>query len=261
MEYFSGILRFLSESFSFANERLFDEDFRLILKYFYFLGFHRPVPSMKSSIYCFIVFAFVPMSHLLGELQNAVMSMKKGNLQKFLISTTYTAFMISTAVQVINFIAKERQIIQLIKAFQTMHESEDEKLIGVYKKKCYKLVKLYSLYLTSAMTTVVVLTLLGYNIFKLATPTLFDGFAEGSLYFPLLFVNIFQVYIVAISTSSSDLLHVLLMIRAGANFELLSEKIRCSTEGDDFVKNEEILVACIKYHHRIIRYVHCARGH
>lgn len=244
------IYRNFGKPFNSPNELIFDDDFRLVLYFFRLFGFS---PSTKSYLFGIAVFAFVPISYLLGELQDVIISFKVGNTQRFLISTTYSSFLISSTVQVLTFVLKERDILHLIKALQTLHQSEDEKPMSIYRTRCYQLVKYYTLYLIASMTMVVILTLSGYNIFKLATPTLFDDFAEGSFYVPLLIVNIIQMYIVALITSSSDLLHVLFMIRAGANFEMLSEKLRLCARSDETETNDKNLILCVVYHQNIIK--------
>lgn len=247
------VKRYFTSLFSHGNHLMFDDDFRLILQCFYLCGFFRPDPSMQRNVYGLTIIIFGPMSYIFGALREAATSFSMKEIQRSLICISYAVFQISTLTQVLTFVAKEKSIIESFKSFQSMHGRRNSDFIAVYCKKMYKLTKFYTIYLAAIMTLIIILFFLDFKVFKFIIPTFYDDYAEGNLYFPLLGINIISIYMTVITMSSTDLIHVICMVRAGANLEALNDQLLCCTDSEDLSTNEKNLVCCIRYHQKITK--------
>lgn len=252
MESFKKIQEILSPANFPSENYLFDEDFRELLEIYYFLGFYRPKRSISRDIYGIISFLLVVLSFLLGMIKEALESIYQGHLQRSLFCVASMCLNISIPTQIITFVVNEFAIIEMIKAIQSIHDEQDEKALEYYRKKCRQLVKFYKVYCNIALVFLVSLYLCGYKIFMFLLPAIYDNFAEGWLFYPLLITNILQIYFIALCLLVSDLIHILCMIRTGAYFGILSERLRRCTDSDELSENEKKLNACVKYHQRII---------
>lgn len=256
MEYFKkvrGILsRLFSSLFVYANDELFDEDFRQVLQIFYFFGVYRPVPSTPRSVYGIGSIVIVLIGHLLGMLLGAYRNLNRGQLQECLICFGLFGLLIVIMIQVITLMTKKNEIIAMIKAFHSLHCAEGEATMTYYQNKSCMIVKIYRTSIEVATSTLVICHLCGYKSFRLVMPSLLEVYADGSLYYPLLIVNIIHMYFFVLFVVATDLLHVQCVVRAGANYKILSEKLRHSTNSEDLNENEDQLNACVKYHQRIV---------
>lgn len=255
MEYLRKIRELLTTTFInlfiYPNDEMFDEDFRQILQILFCFGFYRPVPSTKRAIYGVVSFVLSFISYLLGLWKDVIESILEGDKQSIIICVAYFALGQSIVVQMVTFLTKKSQILSMITEVHSIHKGEKDEPIVTYRNKSSKVVKFYKIYLTIVVTVVAVICLCGFKIFKLAMPALYDLFAEGSLYYPLLATNFIHLYLIVFCLIVSDMLHILFMIRAGANLKILSEKLRHCTDSDDTKENEKTLIDCIKYHRKI----------
>lgn len=247
------IQEIFSSTFVYRNEDWLDEDFRLLLQIFYFFGFFRSAPSTSRTTYGVLSIIFVVFTFLVGYFKDAVIALRENNLKNFMTSVPYTVIVLALLTQTITFMAKEKQIIKMVKAFNSMHDAKDDKLFDAYRKNCIHLVKIYIVFMELAVSMVLFFHFLGYMLYKLVSPTLLDDFVEGKLYIPLLITNSLQAYSVVTCMATSDLLHIFCMVRSGFNLERLCEKLRHCTDSEDLEDNERLLISCIKYHQRIIQ--------
>lgn len=250
---FSRVQNVSSTIFIYANEDGFDEEFRLLLQIFYFFGFYRSRPSTPRTIYGVMSLVFVTVTYLIGYVKDGLMALSEDNMRNFMTSVPYTVIVSALVVQTITLMAKEKTILTMIKNFHLMHSREDDGFLEGYRKPCVRLVKVYLFFMELAVSMVLFLHFCGYTLYKLVSPTLLDDFVETKLYIPLLIINGLQAYAVVTCMATSDLLHVLCMVRAGANLDLLSSKLRRCTDSDDMEENEKSLVVCVKYHQIILK--------
>lgn len=246
------IREFVSSNLIFSNDEEFDEDFYRLFQISYFLGFYHPKRSIKRIIYGYFVLTIGMTSVVSGLVKDTIESSRESDVHRFVTSISYVAMLTSFMGMTITFINKSSDIFNLTKAFHSMHKGEDEKPLIVYRKKCKQIVRFYLSYLIVAITTIMVAFLFGFKFFKLAAPTIIDIYANGFLHEPLVVLSMLQAYIIGLHCVVSDLLHILFMVRAGANFEMLSIKLRNCTTNKDPNLNEKELIACVKYHQRIL---------
>lgn len=243
---------FLSTTFIFSNEEKFDEDFRQILQILYFFGFYRPVPSTKRNVYGFFVFLLAGVGFVLGLIKHVIVSLREENSRGIVTIVPYTLFGISILVQITTFVTNQSKIVEMIKEVHSMAQGEVDTPLISYRNKSLKVVKFYTNCLKYSLTALSLLHVCGFGAFRLILPALYEVYADGFLYYPLLLLSTVQAYFVIFCVVATDLLHVIIMIRAGANFEILSNKLRRCTSSQDPNENEKELIACVKYHQRII---------
>lgn len=253
MHYLKVTREFVSSTFIYPNDEIVDEDFRQLLQIFYVYGFHQPVPSLKRTIFGLIVLLFGAITYFLGFLKDLLTSLHENDLRRIMVNVPYTTLVFTFVTQAITILMRESQIVQMFNGFQSMHEREDNSLLNNYRRKCCQLVKFYIAYLEVTGAFVLCLNLCGYRTFKLLVPSLYDDFAEGHLLYPLLFLNTVHAFSLLPLIVCCDLIHIVCIVRAGANLKLLSNKLRRCTDSGNIKENEKKLIACIKYHQRILK--------
>lgn len=251
MEFKGKVLKFFSAVFVYPNEENFDEDFQQILRLFYFFGWFRPIPSSTRKIIGYLVIVFVYLTFLLGAFRDVVAAFYQGKMQQSLISIAASGILITLTTQTFIFAKNQTFIMSLIKTFHTIHKGEDETPLEAYRKTCSKVARTYRTYLQVLWIVVMVLYFFGFKCFKLSLPCVYDVYAEEKLFTPLLWMSFLQGFIVYTAISGSDTFHVLCMVRIGANFEMLGNKLQHCTDSKDVEENERNLIACIKYHRQI----------
>lgn len=194
------------------------------------------------------MYLMMMVNYLLSLIRDAYILFSDGNVKRALLSFSLALLLLSYSVQNLVFIVKQAKIVSMIKELTSLHEYEDENLIEPHRKVCLQLVKFYRNYLFASVTVCLGLTMFGFKLSKLFMPVLYDSFGDGFLHLPLMIISIFQGYGISAIVVVSDLLHFLCIIRAGANYGILSGKIRRCTDNEDPKENEKELIACIKYH-------------
>lgn len=243
-----------SDFFAFPNTELFDEEFRQLMQIFYWFGFYQPSSSFtRRFAYGVLVFLFVKVAYWCGIITEVVASLNSRNLTRALITVPLASFSTSLNVQILTLVTKKTRIVKMIQTLHALHEYEDEALIEDYRVKCRQLVKYYKAYLQFAVIFVITLTLTGFKLYKLVIPIFYDSFADGFFFYPLMFCSVMQSYCLALIFLACDLLHVLCMIRLGANVEVLRKKIIGCAESENPSENLRDLSACVRYHSAVIQ--------
>lgn len=251
-KYSKRLRKFLPSAFIYSNDEIFDEDFRQLLQIFYIYGFHQQVPSTERSYRGSVVLLF-GVTYFLGFVKDLSVSLSESNLQRIMTNVPYTAIVFNFVTQAITFLVKQREIVEMVKGFQSMHEPKNDPYLNYYRTKCCQLLKYYIAYLKLTGVVVLCFNVCGYKMFKLLVPALYDDFADGNLFYPLLILNTVHVCGLLPLIVSCDLLDIVCIVRAGANLQLLSDNLRQCTESSDLKKNERMLIKCIEYHHRILK--------
>lgn len=208
----------LSSYFICSNEDKFDDDFLRVLQIYFLFGFYHPTWSKNRIIYGTFMFIFICITVVLGGLKSIFDSWANRSMRQLLLDVPITVYTVLFIAQLVTFIAKQGQIIDFLKV---LHESNNEQLIQSYREKCSKLVKFYTIFLQIAVSSVVTFYFSGFKIFTFPIPALYDELANGDFFYLLLVINIIQYYSATTCFVPSDLLHVLCIVRVGANLELL----------------------------------------
>lgn len=249
---FKKVYNFFSENFIFSCtvQDQFDDDFRQLLQVFYFFGFYS-ISSKKRRIFGWLVFVFLMLVYLLGWMKDVITSFEQGFTQQALIDISLSTIIVSYMTLFVTFMTKQVQIIKTIEKLQSLHESEFDGFLVPFRKTCSQVLKYFTIYILMAHSSIVLFFLSGYGTYKLVVPTIFDKYAEGYFNVPLLIVNILQGNLISFCFAASDMFPIFCMVRAGANLEILCDKLRHCTDDDNPDINVRSLVACICYHSAI----------
>lgn len=238
--------------FEYPNEEKFDEEFKRLLEILYWVGFHQPKTTRKRIAYGVVMFVFLILSILLGNIKDFIEDFRDEKMSAALIIVVILAHMSSMNVQMITIVLKKSSVHDLIKQLHNMHEFEDEEAIAAVRLSSLRMIKTYKLFLLTGASVLSGLRMAGLGSFKLVLPTLYDVLADGFLFSLLMLVNIIHLWLYALLFLPADLLHILGMIRVEANTKFLCEKLEACTSGEDFEENEKNLIACVRYHLAII---------
>lgn len=251
-EFLRSAKKALATLFVYPNFEKFDADFCQLLQIYFLFGFYQPTPSKLRLAYGIISLLLVHVSFFAGIFLEATSLFSEGEYMKTVFLVPVLVFAIPNMSNVCFSMMRSHKVTDLIKDLHSLHEYEDNDAIEACWVKWSKIVKLYKIYLAAVYVIVSILTVLGFKVFIFLFPALYDVYAHGSFFYPLLMVNFVHVGILVATIVTSDLLHVLCMVRVGKNFQILGQKLQHSTDSDDLIENEKNLIACVKYHVNII---------
>lgn len=233
------------------EDQKFDRDFNEIMKYYYFFGFFNPIE--KKKIFAALAFILVVVTYLIGSFKDIVMRKAEGDIPKTIISVFTLAFALSLTVQVLTVMLRFGRITSTIKALQLLHEDTDEDFINVYRRKCFRLLRIYGGSLAATVLCAIPVKCIGYNVYFLLIPAAYDVLAHGDLFYFFMIISFIHTVGLVLLFAASDLLHIFCMVRVEANLKLLNDKIRHCADSKDLKENEKELSACIRYHNEIIK--------
>lgn len=254
MEFYRKFKSLCVKLFEFPNNEKFDQDFQQILQYFYFFGFYHSERLTKHrATYGTLMFVFVVLSFIAGCFKDAVIGFTNSEFIRAMTTLVVGLFALSLPAQIVPLVLKRSDMISMLKMLHNLHEVDEEHLMDVYKKKCFKIMKYYKALLLSEAAILSLLSLLPFYIFDLVIPVAYDTIPTEYFHSLFMIVNSLQAFCMAFLFVSSDLLHIFCMIRIEGNIRNLCYKLNNCTDNKDVQTNENELIACIKHHQAIKR--------
>lgn len=250
MKFQEVLKKFYSSNFKCPSFSDLDEDFRQIVRVFFYLGYLKLTPSKVRVAYGVISFTFLFVIYEIGIVRIFANAIEDGKIDDALISGIVFSETTSFVVQVVTFAVKQVNILTLMKTLQSMND--DESATKNCQKRCMKIIESFKVFLVFSLLSLIGLKIAGFNYFVLILPAYYDTFAEGNWYYALLMINILHLSALAVVFGVTELIHVLCMVRVEFNLDTLANDVRKSTEDEDLNNNEQSLIACIKHHCAII---------
>lgn len=251
MEIVKKCRKFFVEHLKCPNFELYDEEFHQVLQIFYLFGLYQPIPSKQRTALGIVMFAFIS-TCCLGALRHAFIAIRYGSITKGFFNAAVFLNALTHQVQVFSFFWNQKYICQMFRGFHSMHERDHYEIMSVYRSKYFWLVKYYKILLAASEVYLILLKISGDKNFILILPAIYDGMAEEFAYSFFLMVNIVHMSWLILHFIACDSLHILIMMRVEAHLEIFGKMLQNCTADEDPKKNEESLIACVKYHCRII---------
>lgn len=237
--------KYLVEKSKFPNENEFEDEFRMALNLYRLTGLYRMDSSKKSYAINFIGFMLVVLNYQTGCLRDFIVLFLDGKYFDGLLSGVLMVMTTVGALQILMFMKRQTITVELIKNLQKLHDPADKIELQVHTNRIFRILKGYFKYLVLSAVALIILRSFGFSCSKLLYPMIFNTFAEGNLYVPLLILNYIHIFPLYSAFLACEFLHILCMVRIEANLRVLGTKLKTCTDID-------VLNSCVKYHCEII---------
>ena len=242
MENLRQIVNRAKEALKFEDEKLFDEDFGLVMKGFFYTAVYRSEKIKRN----FWISFFVPLTVILGAIKDTLYWFYMGEIVEFLINAVFLICMATCYAEVRNFWEKQETIVELVKDIQKLHPREyDLKIDRNYRKTATRVIKAFMACTFGFELVACVLLCFGITFSTLMYPMILDVVAKGKLYGLLAILNVPHLVLGTICSASGEFLHILCVFRLEANLKILAEKLKNAV-------NESDLISCVEYHLKIM---------
>lgn len=247
-------VRFYERHFKCPNQDHLDDDFQKLLQVFYVFGFFQPEKWTKwRSLYGFFMFTFVFLTFMIGSVSNFVTEIKQDHLSIAFLNISGFFFILPMAILTFWFVWNQKNFMKLVKDLHEMHNSKNEALMDVVRKKSLKLGKFYKVFILMNVLLLIVLHGTGLKAFKLFMQGIYDIFADGPLYPFFLTINLIHMVCLASLLYPCDLLLVLMILRIEANVKFLSYDLKnCANNLNKWI-NDRDFKRVPMYHIKIIK--------
>jgi hypothetical protein len=258
MEKFSEIVekmeKFYEKYLKYENRQRFDPEFKLMMQILYFFGWYHPNPTKQRKAYGVFMFCFVLLSCYLRCISYTIEGFKNGDFNLGLLSLCSSFIVLPLMVLVASLASNPTKFTEHLHELNIQHEYYNDDKIKELSQKCSKAAKNYVCLIIMIVLVLCVLKLLGYDIFRLIVPSIYDHLAIGVLYYPMMLINLVHLAMIACVFICCDMLPIFCIARIVKNQQLLAVEIRKCADSDRREENEYELKACQRYHVEIRRW-------
>jgi hypothetical protein len=245
--------KFYVDNLKFLNDGKLDREFKLVLQILYFFGWYQPQPTKLRIVYGVCTFCGVLVTWSLGFTRYTLAVFQDGELFKGLLNMSLTTLSVSVLGKVASVAFNSKNISEYLGELHELHEYYNNGEIQVLSKKCYRVIKVELWFFIFATLVVCLQSVIGYELFKLIVPAIYDVLATSPLYYVLMVINAVHLGILATVVVVCDLLPNFCIARIVKNQSLVAHEFKHCTDDVDREKNIENLEAGAKYYAAIRR--------
>lgn len=248
--------KFYSKYIKYPGNDKFKPEFKFILQILYSFGWYNPITTKPTKLriaYGVFTFSFVLGTFFVGLMRNGITAYLKDDW--LLASLNFgAACIVQTFMLMIAKLALNPEaLMNHIRELHSLHEYTDNEAMDILSKKSWQMVKRYTGYMLVLGFSPFLLPALGYNVYDLMIPVIYDHLAIGPLYYPMMFINAIHIILILLVIVVCDTLPELCNTRITKNEKFVASHVLHSTDSDDLEKNEREIEAVRRYHSEIKR--------
>jgi hypothetical protein len=257
MEKFSAVVekvrKFYEKCLKYENRLRIDPEFKLIMQFLYFFGWYHPKPTKHRKAYGVFMFCFVLLSYFLGSISYTISGFTNDDLTKGLLNLCGLFMSVPLMILIGKLALNPTQLTDHLEELKMQHEYYNDDKIKELSQKCFKVAKGFACLIMISVLVVCVVEVLGFNIYKLIIPAIYDHLAIRVLYYPMMLINQVHLVLLGAVIVLCDMLPIFCIARIEKNMRFLANEIRNSTNSDRLEENLYELKACKRYHQEIRR--------
>lgn len=250
MSWIHKIKQKLQELFVCPNN--FGVDLQVILQYLFAVGIYHPETSKARMAYGIFMVTLL-FSYNTECIKGFITGVKTNESKLIFYHGLYLVSAALILTQSFNFATNVKGFKGIYEHIKRMKDFDSEQIMVKYEELSKRITSFFVIYVRFVLFVLTLGNLLLGKHNHLITPTPFDKFTDGYLFYFTFFINFMQLGTIAHIYVSVEMLPIVCMLKIEACFEHLTEKIAACTNDINMQINENNLKKCIKYHVELLR--------
>jgi hypothetical protein len=257
MEKFSEIVekvkKFYEKYLKYENRLRFDPEFKLMMQLLYFFGWYHPEPTKHRKAYGVFMFSFVLLSLFFGCISYTISGFSNADLSAGFLNLSASFIILSLMVLIVTLALNSTKLTDHLEELKMQHEYYNDDKIKELSQKSFKAAKVFACMVMILLSTVCVMKALGFGMFRLIIPAIYEHLAISVIYYPMMLINLVHYVMFGVVAVMCDMLPIFCVARIVTNMRFLAHEIRNCTNSDRHEENEYELKACQRYYQEIRR--------